>query len=145
MRWWLVLVLLVPALVPASSSATDKPNGGRYTPSGSWKGICANGSEDWGDPMPIELVFRSGAAALSASAVLEFWSDDRTQRKATATLRGKKVGQQFVLRGKMTEVSDGTEWEIELQVSFDGHRLSGKFIELVDPTSLMCTFSWPKR
>jgi hypothetical protein len=140
----IALLVLVVLVAPASSSATDKPQPGRYTPSGNWKGICSDGSEDWGDPMPIELAFRAGADALSVNASLAFQSDDKTQRKATAQLRGKKVGARYVLRGKMVEVADGTEWDIELQVSYDNGRLTGKFIELADPNALMCTFGWSK-
>jgi hypothetical protein len=139
-----IAVVFVLVAWSASSNATDKPQAGRYTPSGSWKGICGDGSEDWGDPMPIELAFRAGADAMSVTAKLGFQSDDKTQRKATAQLRGKKVGTQFVLRGKMIEVSDGTEWEIELQVAYDGARLTGKFLELAEPNALMCSFNWTK-
>lgn len=125
--------------IPRDTAAEKKA-----TPAGTWKGICADGGPDWGDPMPIVLTFREDGDQLAVDAVLDFESDTKEPRRAKATLVGKRVEGQWKLRGKMTDIKDATEWEIELATHLAGTRLSGRFIETDNNDALMCRFSWTK-
>lgn len=125
---------------PKDNAAATKP-----APSGTWKGICDNGGPDWGDPMPIELTFRRDGEDLAVDAVIDFESDKKEPRRAKAKLLGKRVDARWKLRGKMTDVKDATEWDIELETQLDGNKLSGKLVELDNENALMCQFSWTKK
>jgi len=114
------------------------------TPSGIWKGICADGGPDWGDPMPIEMTFRDDGEQLTVDAVIDFESDKKEPRRAKASLSGARIEGHFKLRGKMIDIKDATEWEIELATQLEGTRLSGRFIETDNNDALMCRFSWTK-
>ncbi len=146
----LLAVISWPALVrgdrglrggtPKDNAAATKP-----APSGTWKGICADGGPDWGDPMPIEMTFRADGDGLAVEAVIDFESDKKEARRAKAKLVGKRVDAHWKLRGTMTDVKDATDWTIELETQLDGNKLSGKLTETDNGDALMCRFSWTKK
>ncbi len=159
----ILALALAPIAWPAVTSGDRGLRGGtprdnaaekKTTPSGTWKGICSDGGPDWGDPMPIELTFRVAEGRdddqLAVDAVIDFESDKKEPRRATATLKGKRndgptgTAARWQLRGTMTDAKDATEWEIELDTVLEGTRLSGRLIETDNNDALMCRFSWTK-
>lgn len=119
-------------------------SGKQTVPSGTWKGICADGGPDWGDPMPIEMTFKAEGGQLSVEATIDFESDTKEKRRAKAALKGKAVAARWVLRGTMTDINDKTEWDVELDTKLESNRLSGKFLEKDNNDALMCRFSWTR-
>ncbi len=126
-------------ITPKDKAAASKP-----APSGTWKGICDGGGPDWGDPMPIEMTFRADGEGLAVEAVINFESEKKDPRRAKASLKGKRFDARWKLRGKMIDVKDATEWEIELDTQLDGNKLSGRLTETDNSDALMCRFAWTK-
>jgi hypothetical protein len=146
----LVLLVAWPAIVSGEGglkggTPRDKAADKKAMPTGTWQGVCADGGPDWGDPMPIVLAFREHDDGLAADMKIDFESDTKEARKATATLKGKRISGDWSLTGTMLDANDKTEWEIRLEMRLEGNRLSGRFLEADNKDHLMCRFSWTRK